>query len=153
MIHLFAPKKGAFAIEPSHSNHHGDDSMIELMDRKDQMLVDMERNKILQSLSSGGKPDSASECSSARRRIIYDFKWPFIALVILLGAAASATVLLVGISGVHHDSEQAFLHEASQLASVMEFSWRGYETLALWVHESCHFNPAHTAVFPWRCRP
>ena len=23
----------------------------------------------------------------------------------------------------------------------MEFTWRNYETLALWIHESCHFNP------------
>lgn len=112
------------------------------LDPSESYMLDMERNKILKSLSNKfSSGDSVcSRSSHGGRRRIQDFKWPFTALILLLGAAASATVFWVGIRGVHKDSEQAFLHEASQLASVMDFSWRGYETLALWIHESCHFN-------------
>lgn len=121
-----------------HGNHfafgpHGEEMTV---DPSETQMLDNERNKILRSLHR----DALSTSSKPTYRRIYDFKWTFTAVSLLLGVAASATVLMVGIPGVHKDSEQAFLHEAQQLASVMAFSWKNYETSALWIHESCHYS-------------
>ena len=112
-------------------------------DSSEHQMLDIERGKILESLKSSqrsGRLVSTSGASSNSSHHVHSFKWAFTLVILILGAAASATVLVIGIMGVHHDSKQDFLHEASQLVSVMEFSWMGYETLALWIHESCHFD-------------
>ena len=73
-------------------------------------------------------------------KVIYQYKWVFSAVIVLLGAAAMTIVILLGLDGVMKNSEQQFIHEATQLTNVLQLSWEGYETLALWVHESCHYN-------------
>ena len=73
-------------------------------------------------------------------KVTYQYRWVFSIVIILLGAAATTIVLLLGLDGVRKNSEQQFIHEATQLTNVLELSWRGYESLALWIHESCHYN-------------
>jgi CHASE domain len=108
--------------------HDGESRMLDI--EKGKILASLEKTLSLASLNNGAIGNGHQ----------LGFKWAFVAAIILLGTIAGAAVLVIGISGAHRDSEQAFLREASHLASVMEFSWKGYETLALWIHESCQFN-------------
>ena len=57
--------------------------------------------------------------------------------VVLMGAAASAGFLYIGIATANKKQEESFERRASDLANEIESSWRDYETTALWIHESC----------------
>lgn len=115
------------------------------VDSTDHEILDIERGKILASLqSSSTSPsmawDDRGTGSSIAPVNVSNFKWAFTLVILTLGVAASATVLTIGIKGAQEDSNQTFLHQASQLVSVLELSWTRYETLALWIHEACNYD-------------
>ena len=138
-------------------------------DYDDDRMIDLERGNILKELeelnrnNNGGRTSGNSSVAASlsdqidqstgrfwswyfksttnkNGKVMYQYKWLFSVVIILLGSAATTIVLLLGLNGVMKNSEQQFIHEATQLTNVLELSWKGYETLALWVHESCHYN-------------
>jgi hypothetical protein len=58
-------------------------------------------------------------------------------LVVLMGAAAGASFLYVGITSVDNENKEQFERHASDLANEIGVAWRDYETAALWIHHSC----------------
>ena len=58
-------------------------------------------------------------------------------LVVLMGAAAGASFLYLGITSANNDSTDSFERRASDMAKEIDGSWSDYESSALWIHESC----------------
>ena len=123
----------------------------------DQEMLDIEKGNILKALEERSLSNSVRTCTSANEttwgpskgpfvrsssRVCtsVNHKWRFSLVILLLGAVAAALVMLFGISGVSRQEYTDFLHEAKQLTNVLELSWSNYVTLALWIHESCHFD-------------
>jgi hypothetical protein len=148
-------------------SHHSIDQREEDEEEESDEMVDLEQGNILRELEEHRTTHiiSSSDQSSVTSHIdkerltgstkfmwcfdlplqqngamSYQYKWGFSVVILLLGSVASALVLWLGLTGVHQNSEQQFIHEATQLTNVLELSWLGYETFALWIHESCHFN-------------
>ena len=59
-------------------------------------------------------------------------------LVLVMGTAASASFLWLGITSEQESQQSLFLGRATDLAGAIDASWQDYETAALWIHESCH---------------
>jgi len=62
----------------------------------------------------------------------YRHKWLFTFFIIVLGAAASAALLAVGILGAQTDSTHEFEREAEELVHAIDLSWKNYEMMGLW---------------------
>ncbi|CAB9531786.1 Histidine kinase (Partial), partial [Seminavis robusta] len=58
-------------------------------------------------------------------------------LVVLIGAAAAAAFLALGITSANQDASDLFLGRARTIGVEIGTSWRDYETAALWIQESC----------------
>jgi len=114
----------------------------EEVDPNELHMLDVEKGKILVSLGQSSKSGDSKlvsgQTSTSRSHL---FKLAFTLAVLLFGAFAGASILMVGINAVNKQSREDFFHEASQFVIGIEHSWAGYETFALWIHESCHFNP------------
>lgn len=59
-------------------------------------------------------------------------------LVVIMGAAAAASFLYLGITYACHEADDEFERRASDLAQEIDAAWQDYETAGLWVHQSCH---------------
>jgi CHASE domain len=97
----------------------------------------MERSASTQTLEScevtGGR---WRRCRCSRLFLHYQ---PFIfsALIVCLGAVASAAIVTLGLRGAQSASQESFQSQAKQMAHAVNHSWHEYETLLVWVHESC----------------
>ena len=58
-------------------------------------------------------------------------------LIVVLGAAACITVLVLGIQSAHQSSQKLFFNQAQEVVFSWKSTWREYETVLLWIHESC----------------
>jgi len=58
-------------------------------------------------------------------------------LVLLIGAAASASFMYLGIHSMRRDVDQEFQRRASDMAKGFQEAWRHYETSALFIHQAC----------------
>jgi hypothetical protein len=63
--------------------------------------------------------------------------WIVACLVVLMGAAASASFLYLGISSAKSDKLDIFERRASDTVKRIDSSWGDYEVAAKWIHESC----------------
>ncbi|KAL3915013.1 MAG: hypothetical protein SGILL_005845 [Bacillariaceae sp.] len=63
--------------------------------------------------------------------------WMYTLLIIVLGAAACITVLVLGMQSAHQSSQKLFFNQAQEVVFSLKSSWREYETVLLWIHESC----------------
>ena len=77
-------------------------------------------------------------------------KWVFTVLLMLLGGAASAAFLLIGIKSAQNDNEAKFQREAEEFSNKVQATLSDYEIFGLWIHESCFNsftpNPAISAA-------
>ena len=64
-------------------------------------------------------------------------KWVFTVLLLVLGSAASAAFLAIGIQGTRNDSKAKFQREAEAFSHKVQSTWRDYEIFGLWIHEGC----------------
>jgi hypothetical protein len=77
---------------------------------------------------------------SAIRRSLFnrlDRSAVFCILILILGAAASAAFIFVGVSSVHEKENGHFKQHASEIVNNIDFAWKTYETTSLFVHETC----------------
>ncbi|KAI2498686.1 phosphorelay sensor kinase [Fragilaria crotonensis] len=58
------------------------------------------------------------------------------ALVLLVGAAASAAFMAIGIDGSNQIQDDLFDRHAAEIAGSIETSWQSYEVAGLYVHEA-----------------
>jgi signal transduction histidine kinase/CheY-like chemotaxis protein len=58
------------------------------------------------------------------------------ALVLLVGAAASAAFMAIGINGSNQIQDDLFDRHAAEIASSIETSWQSYEVAGLYAHEA-----------------
>lgn len=87
-----------------------------------------------------GVPSASVSTSSEEGRRSSQFhrhKWMLTVLILLLGSAASAAFLAVGIKVTRKDHEQDFQREASEFSQSIESAMRDYELFGLWVHQDC----------------
>ena len=101
---------------------------------KDKELADS-----VHSASSSVSSSSADSVSShvarnknkQRRRL-------FTALILVMGAGASAAFLSVAIRGVETAQLDLFHRRAADISRAIEVAWADYELFGLWVHDTCH---------------
>ncbi|KAG7365571.1 two-component sensor histidine kinase [Nitzschia inconspicua] len=72
--------------------------------------------------------------------------WMYTVLIILLGGAACTSVLVLGVQSAHRSSQKLFQRQAAEVVSSLKSSWREYETVLLWIHESCDKMPIANAT-------
>ena len=80
--------------------------------------------------------------SNNKRNPPKDHNHIFVLLIILFGIVASGIILRIGIHGAQLDVMERFQHEANEVSNAIAVSsWHDYETIAMWIHESCHMVP------------
>ena len=133
-------------------NVEEDRSVLSSTEDPEQIMLDIEKGNILRDLQEQSKTtttaaapttttlETPSHVRFQHGMKVYHYKWAFSFVILMLGAVASTLVLWLGISGAQQNNEQSFNNEAKQLSNAIEISWEGYQTLASWIHESCHFN-------------
>jgi CHASE domain len=65
-------------------------------------------------------------------------KMILIALIVLLGAAASAAFMSFGFHTTNKDMQGRFESQAEGITYHILSAWTTYETFALWIHQACH---------------
>ncbi|KAL7558130.1 hypothetical protein ACA910_013186 [Epithemia clementina (nom. ined.)] len=71
----------------------------------------------------------------------------FACLILLIGCAASAGFLYVGIKAVHEEHDDQFNRNAADLAQMIASAWNDYEVAGLWIHEACRSRNFSRADF------
>ncbi|CAB9516454.1 Receptor-type guanylate cyclase gcy [Seminavis robusta] len=61
----------------------------------------------------------------------------FAFLVLLVGCAASACFLYLGITSAKNDEQDHFDRRATEVVQELKSAWGDYEVAGLWIHESC----------------
>ena len=92
------------------------------------------------SSSSNNNNNNNEDCSEAAansRQAFSRTKWVFSGLLLLLGSAASAAFLIIGIRGTQNDSKAKFQRDAEEFSYKVQSTWSDYEMFGLWIHESC----------------
>jgi hypothetical protein len=69
---------------------------------------------------------------------LWNSKCILTALIVTLGAVASAAFIAIGIHATHSDMDAQFTIAARGVSFRILSSWSTYETFALWIHSSCH---------------
>jgi signal transduction histidine kinase/CheY-like chemotaxis protein len=88
---------------------------------------------------SGSINDGGSLVSTMRHNLFnrLDRTIVFCILILILGAAASAAFIFVGVSSVHEKENEYFNNRASETVNHIDHAWKSYETSGLYVHETC----------------
>jgi hypothetical protein len=93
-----------------------------------------------------GSKDSSNSANSEmygalfccrRRCSLRSQSWMYTLLIIVLGAAACITVLVLGLQSAQQSSQKLFQNQAQEVVFSLRNAWREYETVLLWIHESC----------------
>ena len=86
---------------------------------------------------SSGKSKQKNGTPTTQTSRLVSQKWVFSGVILLLGGAASAAFLAVGIVSTLNESQEQFIHEAQEWSHAVHSTLRDYELLSLWTHESC----------------
>lgn len=96
--------------------------------------------------STTGSTSSSSRDKAFWTKAAGNNKILFAALILCLGAGATAAFLTIGVSGAKSDKRQNFARRATELKMSLETAWGDYETFGLWIHQACRHYDAHTHV-------
>jgi hypothetical protein len=116
-------------LEPS--QFRSEDLLDELQDEEEETLTNKGEETCTESASESLQMQSMNIEKTTKRTSLVAF------LVVLVGAAASASFLYMGITSAQEDTSTEFEQRASAMASSIGASWKDYETAALWIHERC----------------
>ena len=72
----------------------------------------------------------------------------FTAVILLLGAAASAAFLCIGIISSMQEDKEQFEHEAEELAHSIKAAMQEYDLFGLWVHQACFRRAQRNPAIP-----
>jgi signal transduction histidine kinase/CheY-like chemotaxis protein len=65
-------------------------------------------------------------------------------LIMLLGAAAAAAFLAVGIAGANADQDARFMNQATDVIHEISLSWKDFVEAGMWTHQECRDNISRT---------
>ena len=92
-----------------------------------------------------------SSTTDSTKHYLAHRKFTFTSLMMLVGAAASAAFMTLGINSAIHEQETQFYTATKEFSKAIDAAWHEYEVYGLWIHESCRpkreniAEPTHNA--------
>ena len=65
-------------------------------------------------------------------------------LIVMLGVAAAAAFLAVGIAGANADQDERFTNQATDVIHEIGLSWKDFVEAGMWTHQQCRGNISRT---------
>jgi hypothetical protein len=113
----------------------GDDRSVKTKDANPpQGLVDIEKGRERTSLDNNNSDEDSPSSSSPRQAAMRGCLLP--ALIFLVGVAACALILGIGISAASNEQDKQFKRVSTDLVHQVGKAWEEYKSASLWVQQA-----------------